>query len=445
MSKTSETNGSDLDTSNESNQSNNSKSSKGSGFRSNTEDYINEYVKQPTDIESDLSEKELEKSDNEENNEQDNSEYTLPKKTAKPIIKNHRNSVSTENGYAILNNATAFKNANENVNIIPNTRKNTQNKSQFNINKLKLPPIIITKNENVNYDKLIKILQEIDAKYATIQSKKNTYIVNTTDINELRLIKNAISNLQYFTYTTKDDRRNVFIIKQKEKDIEIEEIMDLLKDINPQVNWFNEKINNWIVVKTPPEITLNNLKSTYIRIGYSKIIWEIFKNKKGISQCHRCQKWGHSTINCNLKPNCMKCGEQHLTKGCKNKEAKCVNCEGAHFANSIECPTYIKKLELKEKNMKKFAEINNNRRTFAPAPRINPWGDNRSTTNEPVTAIPPQSESDFNKIRFLACEIGKLINLDEIKKELETVKQKIENEPDDRERKRIFKQYIFGL
>ena len=77
------------------------------------------------------------------------------------------------------------------------------------------------------------------------------------------------------------------------------------------------------------------------------ITWEPYINKKGVTQCHRCQKFGHGTKNCHLEPSCVKCGEVHLTEVCtktKDTPPKCANCEGKHPASYSQCPKVIQHL-----------------------------------------------------------------------------------------------------
>ncbi|GFV26725.1 RNA-directed DNA polymerase from mobile element jockey [Trichonephila clavipes] len=54
-------------------------------------------------------------------------------------------------------------------------------------------------------------------------------------------------------------------------------------------------------------------------------------NGRGVTQCFSCNNFHHNADNCYLKPRCLKCGEEHLTKDCPIKqrlETKfCINCQ----------------------------------------------------------------------------------------------------------------------
>lgn len=87
------------------------------------------------------------------------------------------------------------------------------------------------------------------------------------------------------------------------------------------------------------------------------------------AQCHRCQKFGHGSRNCNLQPRCVKCGETHLSEDCslprkenlgENRQQlksriKCANCGGNHTGNYRGCATRKTYLEEQEKRKKKPA------------------------------------------------------------------------------------------
>ena len=83
-------------------------------------------------------------------------------------------------------------------------------------------------------------------------------------------------------------------------------------------------------------------------IGYIRVHWERYRNRRKATQCHRCQQFGHGTAYCKNAPQCVKCDQPHLTQDCLKKREeppKCVNCEGNHPANYSKCPAYLNHLE----------------------------------------------------------------------------------------------------
>ncbi|GFX65928.1 uncharacterized protein TNCV_13491 [Trichonephila clavipes] len=78
-------------------------------------------------------------------------------------------------------------------------------------------------------------------------------------------------------------------------------------------------------------------------------------NGRGVTQCFSCNNFHHNADNCYLKPRCLKCGEEHLTKDCPIKqrlETKfCINCQVyGHMANWYGCPKHPKGTEKVNRN-----------------------------------------------------------------------------------------------
>ena len=86
-----------------------------------------------------------------------------------------------------------------------------------------------------------------------------------------------------------------------------------------------------------------------------RVTWEKYRNTKKVTQCHRCQQFGHGSKNCCNAPRCMHCAAQHLTEDCTQKEEEpvCINCKKKHKANSFECEAYTKRLNTIAENRQK--------------------------------------------------------------------------------------------
>jgi hypothetical protein len=58
-----------------------------------------------------------------------------------------------------------------------------------------------------------------------------------------------------------------------------------------------------------------------------------------LTQCYKCQRFGHKAGFCRGKERCGKCsGENHTTKDCTNSIPRCVNCGEDHPAWHPDCP-----------------------------------------------------------------------------------------------------------
>lgn len=91
---------------------------------------------------------------------------------------------------------------------------------------------------------------------------------------------------------------------------------------------------------------MNSLVYEHKTIANLIVKWEKLDfNRKRPTQCHRCQQWGHSARNCGRLYRCVKCTDTYEPGMCprttREGEAKCVNCEGAHPANSRQCRAFL--------------------------------------------------------------------------------------------------------
>ncbi|KAJ8020459.1 hypothetical protein HOLleu_40055 [Holothuria leucospilota] len=62
-------------------------------------------------------------------------------------------------------------------------------------------------------------------------------------------------------------------------------------------------------------------------------------------QCHKCQRWGHTALNCRSKtPTCLRCAGKHTLNDCPTPKdtPTCANCKKPHIASYKGCSTYKK-------------------------------------------------------------------------------------------------------
>ena len=83
----------------------------------------------------------------------------------------------------------------------------------------------------------------------------------------------------------------------------------------------------------------------YIRVGYYRVAVSQFIPNP--IRCYKCQKFGHTKLNCRKNEVCNKCGKEDHTDSeeCTN-EAKCVNCQGNHASNDKTCPKWKEEKEI---------------------------------------------------------------------------------------------------
>ena len=73
-----------------------------------------------------------------------------------------------------------------------------------------------------------------------------------------------------------------------------------------------------------------------------RVTFEAPKSKDTISQCFRCQDFGHHAAFCKFSVRCNICAEGHDSRQCPSRalpSRKCSNCSGDHPASSRDCPS----------------------------------------------------------------------------------------------------------
>jgi hypothetical protein len=57
-----------------------------------------------------------------------------------------------------------------------------------------------------------------------------------------------------------------------------------------------------------------------------------------LTQCYKCQRYGHKAGHCRGKETCARCGDGHAMKDCETDVHKCANCGDNHSARHPDCP-----------------------------------------------------------------------------------------------------------
>lgn len=277
---------------------------------------------------------------------------------------------------------------------INNTNVSNNNIDNKKIQKSKLPPIVVY---NANIKKTIDDLK-LKLKHGNFNIKsmnKNCTHINTQNIQDFDIVSEYIKNkeLNHFTYTPPERKTINLLIKGINSSFTPQEIVDEINEI---------KLDNVNITKCAPFKNRNNPDSNIflltltntsdikqlVNIKYllhQKIYFDKIRKSDGIIMCHRCQKIGHSAVNCSMQPRCVKCSENHLTNECNNVKKilekkvdplsgeiitttitvpKCVNCgQEGHPANYSKCParlSYINKLNEKKEINRKITQNRNN-------------------------------------------------------------------------------------
>lgn len=205
---------------------------------------------------------------------------------------------------------------------------------------------------------------------ARIQYSTHEIKIYTSNIEEFNKMKENFfkHNIQCYTYTPKEERTSKFVVKAApfydpqqiidhiNQDTKIIQDCIKLKPKNPK----NERTACSYLCTVNKGTQIKHMKK-FTEIDNTKLTWQVYARKFRRTQCHRCQEFGHGSINCNLTPRCVKCPGKHLTADCHIKErteggVQCCNCGGPHTANFSGCPIYLEYLQ--QQNVSKHSMTN---------------------------------------------------------------------------------------
>jgi len=150
-------------------------------------------------------------------------------------------------------------------------------------------------------------------------------------------------NTEFHTYKPKQERSFRVVLKNIHPSTDLNDIKQSLTDKG------HVATNIWYVKQ---RVTNKPLPMRFIDIKPHDNNKEIYKintllnttvqsetphAKREISQCMRCQKFGHAKNYRRNNPRCVKCAAEHLTNECPRKgidnNVKCVNCNEKHPTN----------------------------------------------------------------------------------------------------------------
>lgn len=223
---------------------------------------------------------------------------------------------------------------------------------------IKVPPIIIQLNKEWTH-KTINDLITLYTKTYHIKYRGNNSIAIYCYSNEShKLLTDGLrkEEILYHTFTRKDEKLYKVVLRGLPASA-IEDVAGELsalgfKDVT--VTKLTKKENITcppILLKLPPGVDIVKLKQTKYLCNCVVEFLKYRPNNTYGTQCFRCQRFGHSSMNCNLPPRCVKCTKSHATKDCDKKDrsemAQCCNCNEKHPANFRQCPErqkYLRKI-----------------------------------------------------------------------------------------------------
>lgn len=302
----------------------------------------------------------------------------------------------------------------------------TQQQTQYNADKR--PPPIHTVSKT--FKEIVDLIISKNAQY-----KNKFYLKEVKDIEAVTIFPNNLefhksfkeildsNNIEYYTYTPKTEKLKTVVLKDLFGNYTEEEILQKLNDfylgdvdiVKVSKIMFSKISNNFAhLIQVTNNSNINNLTKIKTLL-FQKVRWEPLR-KKAPYQCKKCQRFGHSSINCSLAFRCIKCGENHEPGNCTapkdadKSQLKCANCkQPGHPASYGGCTHYKQLYETtktgilakKQKNNKVLNHINNKispNQTFADTVKSNKPISQESTKTilliQPKPSYPNHSSTD---------------------------------------------------
>lgn len=234
---------------------------------------------------------------------------------------------------------------NENPN---GTDENQKEDGWQKVQKKRVPPVFVYNvNDWVSLANTLKLLctEEFSARNSTDNIK-----IQPKNADDYRNITRFLETEEIEFHTYNLDKSSVIkiVIKNLPVSTKVDAIKQELLDKGFDVstvaqmrNKHQENIPMFMATLNKDEKTKNIYSLS--TLCYCKVKIEPFKKRESLTQCHRCQRFGHTSQTCKARPKCVKCAGEHLTAECQKKEntpANCINCGGKHPANYKGCEYY---------------------------------------------------------------------------------------------------------
>lgn len=284
--------------------------------------------------------------------------------------------------------------------------------------RVKVPPIVVTSvSDLASFRTQLKNCKETcNLKVSFQVGRRGECRLLTESLQDHQTFIGYLKNhqLNYYTYDTKNARPFKVVLKGLSNDQSVDEIkneLNVLLGFAPsQVIQMKKKSseNNsrlgltsqfYLIHFNRNEVNNLKLLDKVQFLFHVRVKWEHFRrhggNGQNLTQCRRCQAFGHGTDHCGQVPKCMICGESsHDKDNCPVEDItlfKCCNCGGNHKSNFWECPIRKKVLDARAKNQSKSKPIRN-----FPQTQVLPVNLNIASTSTTNTTV-ANSSTNFGR------------------------------------------------
>ena len=243
---------------------------------------------------------------------------------------------------------------------VQNERKRFRNQNERNSISEPVRPIVITINPRQNQ---VQFARAMKTKFPQLKIQRIRELPNSFDLfiqPENKASRDSLmsnTNLQQVFPNANVNTRNSlpkakpkpsFVIVNVHHSIQENEIKEELLSNNGMnvvkvsriISRARRKPTKLIRVIT--DLTNHVLAAQKHGVKFGWLIYrcEASKEPPHVKQCFKCQKYGHSAIECKNEQRCLRCSGQHTVKQCAEPNAKFANCGGAHASVYKGCSSY---------------------------------------------------------------------------------------------------------
>ncbi|KAE9545454.1 hypothetical protein AGLY_000997 [Aphis glycines] len=273
-------------------------------------------------------------------------------------IKLGKNNNPADRGWSV-------KKSNKQIDI--DTDVNAQNKP---------PPPVFVKGVEDFPELCARLIEIIGVENFICKSSADKLKIQTSNPESYRTLIHFLKdeNAQYHTYQLRENKLLRIVIRNLHSSTPIKAIKEELEFILFEVRQVTNVLHK--VNKNPLPLFFVDLEPTpkskeifeLSSLLHTKIRIEEPYKSKVISQCLKCQEYGHTRTYCGYHPRCVRCEDSHQTSDCPNPRdapPKCALCSENHPANYKGCSIY-RELQRRKKPTSKSNIVTDNIRYKSP-------------------------------------------------------------------------------
>lgn len=215
-----------------------------------------------------------------------------------------------------------------------------------------LPPIRVF---NTNIKIFCTALSTKLAHFFEIKNaNKNMSLLFTTHLDDYKNAIKLLTEMQktdtetaFFSNTPREVKPLYFMLRKIANTFDVDDVSTALSKLKFQHDATKFiKVSKFASATSSSQIFLVQFTSSskvqdivgVTHLLHQKIQWDIFTRREMI-QCYRCQRYGHASSNCGMKPRCVKCLESHEYGKCELLKAPNISNTSTITSTTDLAPT----------------------------------------------------------------------------------------------------------